>query len=146
MTCSGCRQTAGVQAQAESAVVRNAKGKRGATRRRRKVRLALIGAGRMANKMHYPSLAENPDAELVAICDLVPEKLEETADCFGIGKRYHDYREMLDQVKPEAVYVLMPPHHLFDVCVEVLGRGHHLFVEKPLGTASSQAGETDGMD
>ena len=109
------------------------------TTRRRKVRLALIGAGGMANSRHYPSLAENPAAEMVALCDLVPEKLEQTADKFGIERRYTDYRKMLDEVRCDAVYCLMPPHHLFDISAEVLCRGQNLFVEKPLAANAFQA-------
>ena len=107
--------------------------------RGRKVRLALIGAGSMANGQHYPSLAENKDADMAALCDLVPEKLEATADKFGIKRRYTDYRKMLDEVKPDAVYCLMPPHHLFDISADVLLRGLHLFVEKPLALNAFQA-------
>ena len=109
------------------------------TRRLKKVRLALIGAGGMANGVHYPSLAEMPDVELAALCDLDERKLEETADFFDVKKRYTDYRKMLDQVKCDAVYALMPPHHVFDVAVDVLKRGHNLFVEKPPGVTSFQA-------
>jgi len=108
------------------------------TRTLKKVRLALIGAGGMANKVHYPSLAEMPDVELVALSDLDEKKLAATADFFDIEKRYTDYREMLDEVKCNAVYVLMPPHHLFDVAADVLKRGHNLFVEKPPGVTSFQ--------
>ena len=50
----------------------------------KRVRLALIGAGGMANSVHYPSLAEMDDVELVALCDLVEDKLHSTADKFGI--------------------------------------------------------------
>ncbi|MBT4815665.1 MAG: gfo/Idh/MocA family oxidoreductase, partial [Lentisphaerae bacterium] len=34
-----------------------------------KVRVALIGAGGMANRVHYPSLATFDDVELVGLCD-----------------------------------------------------------------------------
>ncbi|MCP4640656.1 MAG: Gfo/Idh/MocA family oxidoreductase [bacterium] len=103
-----------------------------------KVRLALIGAGGMANRFHYPSLAEMKDVDMAAICDLVPEKAKETADTFGIPRVYGDYRAMLDEVKPHAVYVLMPPHHLFDIAVDVMVRKHHLFIEKPPGLNARQ--------
>ena len=93
----------------------------------------------MANWRHYPSLAERPDVEMAALCDLDAAKLKQTADKFGIPKRYADYRAMLDEVKPDAVYCLMPPHQLFDVCVDVLKRKHNLFVEKPLAVNSFQA-------
>ena len=116
---------------------RNTKSRR--TRALRTVRLALIGAGAMANKVHYPSLAEMPDVDLVALCDLDEKKLNATADFFDVTKRYTDYRRMLDDVECDAVYALMPPHHVFDVAVDVLALKRHLFVEKPLACTTSQA-------
>ena len=107
-------------------------------RGKRKVRAALVGAGAMANAFHYPSLAEMPDVEMAAICDLVPEKARETAERFGIPKQFADYRRMLDETRPDAVYVLMPPHHLFDIAIDVMKRGHHLFIEKPPGLNAFQ--------
>ncbi len=104
----------------------------------RKAKVALIGAGGMANQMHYPSLAEMRDVELVGIADLVAEKAKTTADSFGIRRVYTDYRAMLDETRPAAVYVLMPPHQLFDVAVDVMERKHHLFIEKPPGLNAFQ--------
>ncbi len=92
----------------------------------------------MANGVHYPSLSEMMDVELAAICDLVPEKAAETAERFGIPRTYIDYGAMLDEVKPDAVYALMPPHHIFDVAMNVMDRGHHLFIEKPPGLNAFQ--------
>ena len=107
-------------------------------RGKRKVRVALVGAGAMANAFHYPSLGEMPDVEMAAICDLVPEKARETAERFGIPKQFANYRRMLDETRPDAVYVLMPPHHLFDIAIDVMKRGHHLFIEKPPGLNAFQ--------
>jgi virulence factor len=103
-----------------------------------RVRVALIGAGAMANSMHYPSLAEFEDVELVGLCDLVEEKLHATADRFGIERRYVDYRRMVEETAPQAVYVLMPPHQLFDIVVWLLKRGLHVFIEKPPGVTLEQ--------
>lgn len=106
--------------------------------KRRKVRLALIGAGAMANAVHYPSLREMDDVEMAAICDMVAEKAQETAQRFGIGSVYDDHRRMLDEVKPDAVYVLMPPHQMLSVACDVLDRKRHLFIEKPPGLNAFQ--------
>lgn len=103
-----------------------------------KVRLGLIGAGGMANAVHYPSLAEFPDVYMVSICDLVESKLTATADRFKIRKRYCDYREMLDKEDLHAVYILMPPHHLFDLVMDALGRSLHVFIEKPPAVTTFQ--------
>ena len=118
-------------------------GKMGSTRqskrrKTRRVRLALIGAGGMANAVHYPSLHKMADVEMAAICEWAIEKAERTAARFGIPRVYTDYAKMLDETKLDAVYVLMPPHQLFDVAVDVLNRKHHLFLEKPPGLNAFQ--------
>lgn len=104
----------------------------------KKVRLALIGAGGMANNMHYPSLKEMKDVEMVGLCDIVEDKLNATADKFGIEKRYTDYKKMIEETAPDGVYVLMPPHHLFDIVVHVLNQNLHCYIEKPPGVMSEQ--------
>lgn len=104
-----------------------------------RVRVGLIGAGGMANRVHYPSLHEFPDVEMVALCDLMPDKLVSTAEKFGIPKTYSDYRQMLAEEDVDAVYVLMPPHHLFDVVIQCLKQRKHVFIEKPPGVTYEQA-------
>jgi predicted dehydrogenase len=102
------------------------------------IRLGLIGAGGMANSVHYPSLAELPEVEMSALCDIDAEKLNSTADRFGIDARYHSYVQMLEETKPDAAYILMPPHQLYDLVVHCLSKGIHVFIEKPPGITSYQ--------
>lgn len=105
----------------------------------KKVKVALIGAGGMANGMHYPSLAEFKDVDIVGLCDLVPEKLKETAERFHISKTYNDYRKMIEETAPDAVYALMPPHHVYDIAAWILNQKLNLFIEKPLALTTYQA-------
>ncbi len=104
-----------------------------------KVRVGFIGAGNLANSIHYPCLASLPDVELVANCDLVVDKARETAERFGIPQTFTDYEEMLAEVDPQVVYVIMPPQHLYAPAAAVLQQGRHLFVEKPLAMTTKQA-------
>jgi len=104
----------------------------------RKVKVALIGAGSMANAVHYPSLAEFDDVEMVGLCDLVEEKLKKTAERFHIENTFKDYKEMIEKTNPDAVYILMPPHHLFDIVIHCLNQKLHVFIEKPPGVTREQ--------
>lgn len=104
----------------------------------KKVKVAFIGAGGMANWAHYPSLAEMPDVEMVGICDLDEERLRTTADKYGIEGQFRDYNEMIEKTGPDAVYIIMPPHHLFDLVIDCLGRKLNVFIEKPPGVSSEQ--------
>lgn len=103
-----------------------------------KVKVALIGAGGMANKVHYPSLVEFSDVGIVGLCDLVEEKLKATAQKFKIERTFKDYKKMLEETKPHAVYILMPPHHLFDLVIYCLNQKLHVFIEKPPGITTEQ--------
>ena len=103
-----------------------------------KVRCALIGAGGMANSVHYPSLAEMEDVEMAGLCDLFEEKCNLTADKFEIDYRGQDYKKMIEDLNPDAVWVLMPPHHLFDVVTHCLSQGLHVFIEKPPAVTAYQ--------
>lgn len=103
------------------------------------VRVAMIGAGTMANRVHYPSLASLADVELAAVCDLDLGRMTSTADAYEISGRFSDYRDMIERTAPDAVYAIGPPHLLYDVWVWCLERGVNLFVEKPLGITLHQA-------
>jgi virulence factor len=102
------------------------------------VRVAFIGAGRQSNRRHYPSVTSLPDVEATAVCDLVPEVAERTAERWGIPRTYTSYREMLDQEDPQAVYIIMKPQYLFQPVVDALKQGRHVFIEKPPGITTLQ--------
>ncbi len=103
-----------------------------------KVKVGMIGAGGMANSVHYPSLAEFDDVEIVAICDLDEGRLKKTADKYEVEGRYNNYKKMVDEVDMDAVYIIMPPHHLFDLTIHCLNNKLNVFVEKPPGVMSEQ--------
>ena len=107
----------------------------------KKINIALIGAGGMANGVHYPSLRDCEDVNLVGLCDLVPSKLQATAEKFEIDQTFSDYREMLEKTSPDAVYVLMPPQHLYPLVIHSLSQGLHVFIEKPPGVTIHQTKE-----
>ncbi len=104
----------------------------------RKIKVGMIGAGSMANFAHYPSLASFNDTEIVAISDLVEEKLNKTADKYGVKGRYRDYKEMLAKEELDAVYIIMPPHHLYDLVIHCLKQKLNVFIEKPPGITYEQ--------
>jgi predicted dehydrogenase len=99
----------------------------------------MIGAGRLANQVHYPSLASFDDVEIAAICDLDPERLHDTANKYGIEKRFVDYRKMIAEVAPDGVYAIGQPHLMYDIWLWCLEQGLNLYIEKPPGLTRHQA-------
>ena len=102
------------------------------------LRITMIGCGGIANREHYPALASFPEVEIVGACDIDAGCLHATADRWEIEGRYADYREMIEAEAPDAIYVIMRPHHLYDAAAWCLQRGLHLFMEKPPGITTYQ--------
>lgn len=105
----------------------------------RSVRIAFIGAGAMANRVHYPSLASFPDVEITGICDIDEDRLNATADRYGVAGRFTDYKEMIEKVQPDGVYAVGNPEIMYNIWVWCLSQGCHLYIEKPMGLTMHQA-------
>jgi predicted dehydrogenase len=104
-----------------------------------KTRVAMIGAGNMAQRVHYPSLASFDDVEIAAVCELDAGRMRQVAETYGIAAHYGDYRKMVEEIRPDAVYSIGPPNLMYDTWVWLLQQGVNLFVEKPLGLTPHQA-------
>ncbi len=104
-----------------------------------KLRVAMIGAGTMANRVHYPSLASFDDVEIAAVCDRDAGRLRDTADRYGVASRYADHRRMAEETAPDAVYAIGDPDVMYPVWTWCLERGLNLFIEKPMGLTLHQA-------
>jgi predicted dehydrogenase len=102
----------------------------------RQVPVAVIGVGQPFH--HLPALARLPEASLVGLCDINEARLQEAARAHGVRAVFADYREMLDRVTPEAVFVLPSVLHTAEVAAGCLERGFHVFIEKPPGITADQ--------
>lgn len=105
----------------------------------RKIRVAMVGAGNMSNAVHYPSLASFPDVEFAGICDIIPERMHTTGDKYRIEKRYLDYQKMIEELAPDAVYVIGQPDVMYPLWVWCLQQGQNLYIEKPMAITLHQA-------
>lgn len=103
---------------------------------RKKIRVAVIGAGNMG-KNHVRNYFMLPEAELVGLADSNPatKKLaKEYKTAF-----FEDYRTMLDQVKPDAVSIVVPTLLHKEVATEAMNRGIHCLLEKPIASTVAEA-------
>jgi predicted dehydrogenase len=105
----------------------------------KKVRISVIGAGHMANMVHYPSLASFDDVEIVGLCDVDETRLKQTGERWGVMARFTDYKEMVEKLQPDGVYAIGQPHMFYDIWVWCLSQGCNLYIEKPMGLNLHQA-------
>ncbi len=101
-----------------------------------KLRVAVIGTGNMGRN-HVRNYFMLPESELVAIADVNPEA-KSLADDYK-AQFFSDYKEMLEEARPDAVSVVVPtPFHL-EVATEVMSRGIHCMLEKPIASSVEEA-------
>lgn len=95
-------------------------------------KLAIIGCGGIGS-YHLGHFQQFKDlVELAGWCDLIPERAEAFKEKAGCGEAYTDYKTMLDEVKPDMVFVCVPPYCHGEIEFDLIERGIHFFVEKPL--------------
>lgn len=99
----------------------------------RKIRIAIVGCGRIS-KNHFGSLEKYPDdLELAAVCDVDRKVLDAHTSKYGV-KGYTSLEEMLKSEKLDLV-VLCTPSGLHSAQAEIAARaGVHVMTEKPMAT------------
>ncbi|MBS3763267.1 MAG: Gfo/Idh/MocA family oxidoreductase [Planctomycetes bacterium] len=102
-------------------------------------RIGFVGCGGHANHRLYPAIKQVEEIELVAVCDIDPQKADATASKWGVPTAYCDLEEMLDGEELDAVAICGRPQMHVDVGQTCLGRGLHIYVEKPSATNSDEA-------
>jgi len=109
-----------------------------------KVRIAVIGVGARGSG-HARQLASIEGTEIVAISDLYEDLAKKSAaTCVEVGKGkrhkkialYHgtedNWRTMLDEVKPDAVFIATNWNNHAPMAIEAMKKGAHAFVEVPI--------------
>jgi len=101
------------------------------------VRFAVIGAGFMGRLLARAAVSF-PYTRCVGTADPDLTRAQALAVACG-GRAFADYAEMLDQAKPQAVFVATPePEHHLPAALAA-ERGCAVFVEKPLATSLDDA-------
>ncbi len=96
------------------------------------MRVGIIGCGRIATLIHLPSIRKISGYEVVAAADTCEVHLNEALDKFHISEGYLDYHDMLEKSDIDAVFVCTPPHTHFQIVMESIKHGKHVFCEKPI--------------
>lgn len=102
------------------------------------VRVAIIGAGAVADYHHVPGLKLDPRAEVVAACDASPELLERRRADWGIDRTATDYEAICSDPDVDAVIICTPNDTHLSIALAAARNGKHVMCEKPLGLNAQQ--------
>lgn len=99
------------------------------------LKVAIIGAGAISSSHIEGYLQFKERCQIVALCDLYPEKAEAKREQYGLdAKVVKDYKELLED-GIDLVSVCMPPFVHAPVTIDFLNAGSHVIVEKPMAAS-----------
>ncbi|MCI8388789.1 MAG: Gfo/Idh/MocA family oxidoreductase [Clostridiales bacterium] len=103
-----------------------------------KLRVGLIGAGNIAGT-HMGAYKHNPNAEVVAVCDIDIDKCNAFADRNNIPKRFASVAEMLANVELDAADVCVWNCAHAECAIAALNAGLDVMCEKPMAMNAAEA-------
>lgn len=96
------------------------------------LKIGIIGCGKITEVRHAPEYHENPNCQLTAFFDVVPEKAEAMAKEYG-AKAYASVEELLAS-DVDAVSVCVANRFHAEISIQALKAGKHVLCEKPMAT------------
>ena len=101
-----------------------------------KLRYALIGCGRISPNHLAAVQANSGDIELVAVCDLVSERMDRALAQVDINggkvKKYTDYQAMLSSEQLDLVAIATESGSHAAIGLDCINAGCHVIIEKPM--------------
>lgn len=100
------------------------------------IKVAIIGAGAIAPAHVNGFLKFKDRCEVVAICDIYPEKAENLVKEYDLqADIYDDHEKMLDRTDIDLVSVCTPPYTHAEITINFLNAKKHVLVEKPMASS-----------
>lgn len=106
------------------------------------VRIGYVGVGSMGS-VHVKNLLKVPGAEIRAVCDIVPERVQRAQKWtqeagfpkpVGYSRGPHDFERMCEKEDLDLVFTATPWRWHVPVCVAAMEAGKHAATEVPAAT------------
>jgi len=91
------------------------------------LKIGLVGVGGISGA-HIPAWESMEDVEIVALCDIRPERMEPYPD----KRHYLDFEEMLEKENLDILDICLPTYLHVDFAVKAMEKGIHVICEKPI--------------
>ncbi|MCL1793639.1 MAG: Gfo/Idh/MocA family oxidoreductase [Oscillospiraceae bacterium] len=103
----------------------------------KKIGYAVVGLG--VGRTHCDAAYKSKNADLVAVCDLIEEKLEAAKKAYEGVLTYKSFEEMLKNPDIDIVSIAVPSGLHADLAVQALESGKNVLVEKPIDITVEKA-------
>lgn len=107
------------------------------------LRVCVIGMGPIGNR-HARIYRQNPDVELVGVCDILKDRADAAGIEHGVA-RFYKAQEMLEALRPDLVSVATGGYEYgsdhYEPTLQALEAGAHVLCEKPISNEIAKAEE-----
>jgi predicted dehydrogenase len=90
---------------------------------------------------YFPQITKHPNAELTAICDIIPERMEEVKKVYPVKETYTNYKDLLERSDVDVVIITTPNKFHYQMAIDAIRAGKHVIIEKPIALSSKEARE-----
>jgi len=97
-----------------------------------KIKVAIVGAGNIAQTAHLPAYQKRTDIEITGIADLNLERAQQAAEKFGIPRAFSSIEEMLENVECDYVDICVWNRSHSSCAIAAARAGKHILCEKPM--------------
>jgi predicted dehydrogenase len=102
------------------------------------LKVAIVGCGKIADS-HASQIQKIAGCEIVGVCDSEKLMAKQLYDRFPVKRYFNDLAELLNECRPDVAHITTPPQTHFDIGIQCLEAGCHIYVEKPFTLYASEA-------
>lgn len=110
-----------------------------AKRRKKTVKIGIIGASGICQVSHIPNLKLDPTVEVAAICDSDPGRASVVANRYNIPVWYEQSERMFRKEKLDGVIISTPTIAHLPLCQIAFENGVDVMIEKPFARNAVEA-------
>jgi predicted dehydrogenase len=109
-----------------------------------KLKVGVVGGGRIATESHLPVLKSLANVEVTAICDQQSDAVRSAASKYGVKAIYTDLEGMLSKENLDVLDICTPPFTHSSLSIQAMEAGCHVLTEKPMATSVQDADKMIG--
>lgn len=107
----------------------------------KKVKIGIVGVGAISGIYLENITNVFKEIEIIGVCDLIRERAEKAVEKYQIPKLYEDMYELFWDPEVDIVLNLTRPYEHYNVTLEALKAGKHVYSEKPLAASLKEGKE-----
>ena len=96
------------------------------------LKVGFIGAGARARKVHYPCVNRLDNVSIEAVSELDESLMQTVVEKYDIPCFFKDYREMLESVKLDVIYVIMGRDFVTPIAIACMRAGKQVVISEML--------------